>query len=69
MCTMTLGEFIKDARQKGFRRFAEFDNIFIFMDYCYQRNITTENSISYVKEDGSGCYLGYAKEEDEEDDE
>lgn len=56
---MTLEEFTKEARRNGCYIVKEFDNIFTFMDYCHNRRITPENSISYVKEDGSGCYLGY----------
>lgn len=56
---MTLEEFTKEANRNGFCRVNEFDNIFAFMNFCYRSKITPENSITYVKEDGSGCYLGY----------
>lgn len=37
----------------------KFDNVFSFMDYCYYNQLTTDNSMTYVKEDGSGCIIAF----------
>ena len=52
-------QFFEDARRHGFNYFVEFDNVFSFMDYCYYNQLTTDNSMTYVKEDGSGCIIAF----------
>lgn len=56
---MTEKQFFEDARKRGFKTFDEFDNIFVFVDYCYYNQLTPDNSMTYVKEDGSGCIIAY----------
>ena len=52
-------QFYKDARKRGYREFSEFDDVFSFMDFCYQYQLTNANSMCLIKEDGSGCIIAY----------
>lgn len=56
---MTKEQFAKEAGRCGFNTIAEFDNPFKFMDYCYRNHLTQDNSMTYIKEDGSGCFIAY----------
>ena len=55
----TAQQFKSEAKRLGFNRVRQFSNIANFMDFCYRSKITSENSITYIKPDGSGCYLAY----------
>ena len=55
----TIQQFRSEAKQLGFNRVRQFVNISNFMNFCYRGKLTQENSITYIKPDGSGCYLAY----------
>lgn len=55
----TAQQFKSEAKQLGFNKVRQFANIANFMNFCYRGKITPENSITYIKPDGSGCYLAY----------
>ena len=58
MTTTTKKEqFLQEARKRGYNTLEEFDNVFSFMDYCYYNQLTPDNSMTYVEEDGSGCII------------
>lgn len=52
-------QFLKEASKRGFHTFAEFSNVFTFMDYCYSKRLTKDNSAFWTKPDGSGCIIAY----------
>lgn len=56
---MTKEQFSKEAHRCGFSAVAEFNNMFTFMDYCYRKRLTADNSMTYIKEDGSGCFIAF----------
>ena len=59
MATTTKEQFLKDARNRGYKTLEEFDNVFEFMDFCYYEQLTEENSICWINPDGSGCIIAY----------
>ena len=57
--TITKEQFLKEASKRGFNTFAEFSNIFTFMNYCYSKHLTEANSTCWINPDGSGCIIAY----------
>ena len=55
----TLQQFREEAATLGFTYVREFDNIFLFMDFCHESKLNPENSYTYIKEDGTGVYIAY----------
>ena len=57
--TTTKEQFLKEAKNRGFKTREEFDNVFEFMDFCYSEHLTDANSICWINPDGSGCIIAY----------
>ena len=55
----TLQQFTEAAAKQGYNTAREFDNIFLFMDFCYKCKLTPTNSLVHIKEDGSGCFIAF----------
>ena len=55
----TAQQFRREAKRLGFNKVRQFENIANFMNFCYRGKLTSENSITYIKPDGTGCYLAY----------
>ena len=57
--TTTKDQFLREARNRGFKTWKEFVNGFSFMDFCYKKHLTDENSICWINPTGSGCIIAY----------
>ena len=57
--TTTKEQFLQEARKRGFKTWKEFVNGFSFMDFCYKKHLTDENSICWINPEGSGCIIAY----------
>lgn len=57
--TTTKEQFLQDAKNRGFKTRKEFVNVFTFMDFCYKKHLTDENSICWINPTGSGCIIAY----------
>lgn len=56
---MTKEEFKKEAKRNGYKNFKEFNNPFTFIEFCYDKKLSGENSMCEIKESGDGCFLAY----------
>ena len=57
--TNTKEQFLQDAKNRGFKTLKAFANVFSFMDFCYKKHLTDDNSICWINPDGSGCIIAY----------